>query len=96
MSEDNICEKSICPYYSVGYCKNKDQCFKAHLMEDCANSLWKKIKCHKRHRKQCKYGKLCRRYCKDNMCEFKHVPIELLNKNKEQLRSVDFVKKLKI
>ena len=35
-------DKVICPFYSVGYCKFKDQCRKEHPKEDCRNSSCQK------------------------------------------------------
>ena len=35
-------EMEVCPYYSVGYCKFRDQCFKVHFTEDLKNSSCKK------------------------------------------------------
>ena len=65
-------DKVICPFYSVNYCIFKDHCCKEHPKEDCCNSSCPKNGCLKRHRKQCKYGDFCRRYNKDQSCEFRH------------------------
>ena len=52
-------DKAFCPFYNVGYCKNKDKCSNEHAQDDyedrkCTNKL-----CHKRHQKSCKNGLEC-------------------------------------
>ena len=32
---DKMFEMEVFPYYSIGQCKFKDQCFRVHLTEDC-------------------------------------------------------------
>ena len=55
----------VCPYYSVGYCKFRDQCIRIHFTEDCENSSCKRKGCLKRHRSQCQFGGSCQRNNKD-------------------------------
>ena len=64
--------KVVCPYYSVGYCKLKDQCHKEHHKEDCSNNVCQRKGRFKRHRKQCRYEGSCKWYIKDKSCEFLH------------------------
>ena len=60
----------VCPYYNVGYCKQKDNCSKSHPSVECETKC--KIKtCLKRHKKPCKDKDLCK-FLKSNSCEFKH------------------------
>ena len=76
----------ICKHFQSGYCRNKSNCTKRHIVEECFESNCNKEFCEKRHRKLCiyfeKYG-----FCKFNsFCEFKHekpahiIRIEMLEK----------------
>ena len=76
-------EKTLCPYYNVGYCKYKYKCLKEHAKTDCINKICKNKTCHKRHRKSCRYGDKCT-YQSKNSCEFKHEPDPV----KDQLEKV--------
>ena len=75
-------EKVVCPFYSVGQCKFKDQCLREHHKEDCKDSLCRRKGCPKRHRRPCRYGNICKIYNKDKSCEFRHYFIDLDKNNK--------------
>ena len=72
MTEDKMCVKVICPFYSAGYCKSKDRCQKEHPTEECLISSCSRRGCFKRHRQFCKYDNKCKRQRKNQSCEFKH------------------------
>ena len=76
-------DKVVCPYYSVGYCKFRNQCLKKHPKDDCNVKTCKRFNCFKKHKSQCKYGSNCKRHIKNRSCEFKHITEEPLNNNKE-------------
>ena len=82
MEGDKMLEKVVCPFYSVGQCKFKDQCLREHHKEDCKDSLCRRKGCPKRHRRPCRYGNICKIYNKDKSCEFRHYFIDLDKNNK--------------
>ena len=76
-------DKVVCPYYSVGYSKFKNQCLKEHPKEDCNDITCKRFNCFKRHKSQCKHGNYCKSHFKNRSCEFRNITEEPLNNNKE-------------
>ena len=63
----------VCPYYSVGFCKFKDQCLKEHPKEYCNDVTCNRIGSLKRHKSLCKYGSYCKRQMRNRSCEFRHM-----------------------
>ena len=53
-------DKNFCPFWNVGFCKFKDNCFVEHAPDDCGEKHCKNTKFHKRHRKQWKYFAKCK------------------------------------
>ena len=70
----------VWPYYFLGFCKFRDQCFRVHLTEDCKKTSCKRKGCPKRYRKQCRFGGNYQSNNKDKSCEFSHYGLES-NKN---------------
>ena len=79
-------DKVICPFYSVGYCKFKDQCHKKLPTEECNNSLCQRKWCLKRHRKQCKCGLSYKLYKLDKSCEFLQLHTNVSNRTLEKVK----------
>ena len=77
-------QKTVCPFSSAGYCKNKDSCFRQHPIEDCFNSNCKRKGCFKRHRQICRHTNNCRKLKKDNSRDFLH-------REKEGLQNSSFI-----
>ena len=61
MTGDKMCVKVICPFYSAGYCKQKDMCQKKQPTEDCLISCCSRRGCFKGHRQFCRYDSKCKR-----------------------------------
>ena len=66
----------VCPYYFVGFCKFRDQCFRVHLTEDCKKTSCKRKGYPNRNRKQFRFGGICQRNNKDKSFEFSHYGFE--------------------
>ena len=64
-------DKKFCPFWIVGFCKFHDKCYLEHAQGDCENNQCNIKSCHKRHRKQCKFGNKCK-YFKKQSCQFLH------------------------
>ena len=88
---DNV----VCPYYSVGFCKFKDQCLKEHPKEDCHDVTCNRIGCLKRHKRLCKYGTYCKRHIRSRSCEFRHMTAEPLDNKKELTELTEELKEYK-
>ena len=61
--------KKVCPYFRVGYCKYKKHCKHFHPSENCSERKCRDKNCNKRHRKLCRFGRICIRI---ESCEFLH------------------------
>ena len=96
MTEDKMCVKVICPFYSAGYCKNKDRCEKEHPTEECLIISCSRRGCFKRHRQFCKYENKCKRHRKNQNYEFKHRSNESLLYHAESKQLKAEVEKIKL
>ena len=65
---------SKCWHNDVGYCKFKEECWKAHSLTICEKETCDK-KCSSRHPRECKYKERCK-FQKKDICAFSHVYVD--------------------